>query len=197
MNSMLDIIGSTLVYGILTIALVTVSANLTTSSVETKSAFNSEQNLLTLYNFFEYDFLKIGLGKTNPKFKAGACDSLKIMWYSDYDENGKMDSIIYYMSNLQTTDRGTVNKTVKQRPIFRKLNMENAIEMHLNIVSFNFTYLDANSNILPYDSLRTVTGVNKIRGIKVRYLIEDSYSAKEPPQRVFIEKTYYPKNLLY
>ncbi|MBI3195296.1 MAG: hypothetical protein HYZ34_12650 [Ignavibacteriae bacterium] len=197
MNSILDIIGSTLVYGILTIALVSVSANLTTSSVETKSTFQSEQNLLTLYHFFEYDFLKIGLGKTNPKFKSGACESLQIMWYSDYDENGKMDSIMYYLNNIQTTDRGTINKTVKQRPIFRKLNTENPIEMHLNIVSFTLTYLDANSNQLPYDSMKTVTGVNKVRGIKVRYLVEDSYSVKEPPQRVFIEKTYYPKNLLF
>ncbi len=197
MNTMFDIIGSTLVYGLLTVALINVSANLTTSSVETKSAFHSEQNLLTLYNFFEYDFLKIGFGKTNPKFKTGACDSLKISWYSDYDENGKMDSIMYYMDNFQTANRGTITNTVKQRPIFRKLNTEDPIEMHLNIVSFTFSYLDANSNLLPYDSLKTVTGVNKIRGIKVRYLVEDSYQVKEPPQRVFIEKTYYPKNLLF
>ncbi len=197
MNSILDIIGSVIVYGLLTVALITVSANLTTSSVETKSAFHSEQNLLALYHFFEYDFLKIGLGKTNPKLKVGACDSLKIAWYSDYDENGKMDSIMYSMENIQTVNRGTFTKEVKQKPIFRQLNNENPIEMHLDIVNFNLTYLDANSNVLPYDSLRTVTGTNKVRGIRVRYLIEDSYSVKEPPQRVFIEKTYYPKNLLY
>ncbi len=164
------------------------------SSVTHQITFDksSQEAIVSIVEMIDHDFLKIGYMKQAPRFKAGSLDSTQIAWYSDHDNNGSIDSISYYLGDIQTAST-TTNPNI--RKLYRKINNGNPLEVSWGIVHFNLTYYDSSMAQLNYGQINNLSVLNKIRGIKVELRVESQYKYSENYGSTYWEKTYFPRNL--
>jgi len=192
MNTMLDIAGSFILFGTFLIAVMTVNSNITSMLFQTNLELISQQNIVALAELFDHDLLKVGYGKTSPKLKPGATDSVRITWYSDFDNDGAVDSISYFLGDVsELADTPNPN----DRILYRQINNDNPVSMGVGVVYFNLTYFDSVMAEIPYSELSDVAGVNRVRAIRVRVQVESPYAVDERYGGAFWERTYIPRNL--
>ena len=191
MNNLLQIIGSIILFGLFIILLLSFNANVTSVSHQTTCDKIAQESIVELIELFDFDFPKIGYQKPAPKFKPGFIDSTLITWFSDYNNDGSIDSIYYY---LDTSSRGeSPNPDIIY--LYRKINNDNPVNVGLGIVYFNLSFYDSSATQIDYNKLSTIAGVKKIRGIKIRLQVESEYKYIDDYGSAFWEKTYYPRNI--
>ena len=193
MATTLDIIGSFFLFGILSLALLNLNANLAASSLETSMSLVVQEDIVELSHALDYDMLKIGFMKNGSSFNQAQCDSTMITWYSDIDINGTVDTLSYYLGE-PTELSHTPNPL--DRILYRKVNGDTPTPLAIGVVNFHLAYYDSVYTQIPYDSLRSVVGVNLVRGINVQVMLENPNTLLgEKPQVAYFERTYFPYNL--
>lgn len=193
MSTVLQIILSIILFGLFILIVIGVENNVTSYAHQTTFDKNSQTSIVELAQLIDHDFPKIGHMKQKPRFKPGQLDSNRIVWYSDYDNNGTVDSIYYY-----TGDRlGSNSPNPNIRYIFRKINNGNPLKVGLGIVYFNISYYDSAMTQINYSQLSQLSNINKIRAIKVRLRAESQYKVSDKFSSAFWEKTYFPRSLKF
>jgi len=190
MNSILNIIGSIILFGIFMMAVISLDGNVSSTSHQTSFETSAQENIVALAELFDHDFLKIGHKKSAPKLKPGVTDSIRITWYSDIDNNGTMDSVFYYLADKEYNSPNS-----NTRILYRKINNANPSIMNHGIVSFNLSYYDSSMTQINYSNLNNIAGINTICAIKVRVRIESQYKIEQDYASTFWEKTYRPRSL--
>ena len=190
MNSVLNIIGSIILFGIFMIAIISLDGNVSSTSHQTTLETGTQENIVALAELFDHDFLKIGHRKPAPKLKPGVTDSIRITWYSDIDNNGTMDSVFYYLG-----DKECNSPNPNTRILYRKINNANPGIVNHGIVSFNLSYYDSSMTQINYSNLNNITGINKVCAIKIRVRVESQYKIEKDYASTFWEKTYRPRSL--
>lgn len=193
MSTVLQIILSIIIFGLFMLIVVGVENNVTTYSQQITFDKNSQVSIVELVELFDHDFPKIGHLKLPPRFKPGQLDSNKIIWYSDHDNNGTLDSIYYYASERL----GTNSPNPNIRYIYRKINNENPLKVSVGIVYFNIAYFDSAMTQIDYAQLSQVSQINKIRAIRVQLRTESQYKVADNYSSAFWEKTYFPRSLKF
>lgn len=189
MNIMLDIVGSFILFGILLLTVLTINSNLNVSSIETFQSLTIQQNLVELVRILDYDFLKMGYGANKPRLQPGSCDSTEIMWLSDNDDDGVVDTVGYFWG------RDTVGTSNPRDSLLYRQVGNNTQMMNLGVVSLKFTYYDTTLSTIAYADLDSLSGVNSVRGVRVRITLESLEKIGETYSSAYIEKTYYPRNI--
>jgi len=191
MNNLIGVVVSIILFGFFILIVMALNDNVITSTYQTTFDKNAQQSVVELVDLLNFDFSKIGHRKPYPKLKVGSLDSTNIIWYSDIDNNGTIDSVSYSLNDEKNSE--LPNPDI--RYLYRKINNDNPLKIGLGIVRFKLTYYDSSVTQINYSQLNNVSGVNKIRGIKVQLRVESQYKYDDDYSSTYWEKTYTPRSL--
>ncbi|MDW7679291.1 MAG: hypothetical protein SCK70_01905 [bacterium] len=191
MSTVLQIALSFIIFGLLLLLIIGVDTNVRSVTHQATFDKNSQENIVSLAELFDHDFSKIGHRTSSIKFKAGNLDSNQIAYYADYDNDGSVDSISYFIGDTEETG----NPNPNTYSLYRKINNNEPAKVGVNIVSFKISYFDSAMTQLDYNNLNQQTEINKIRAVKVQVRVESQYKFNQNFSSTFWEKTYFPRNL--
>lgn len=172
-STLLDILGSTLIGGMLLLILFRVND----ATVENNFMYGGElivqQNLVAVVELIEYDFRKIGYCEdweklSNPLLYIISADSNSIKFRTDLDSDGNVDSLWYYSGPVSEIPE-TPNP--RDRYLYRVENDDKPIGTNLGITEFNMVYYDALGKKLS----SPVASPDLIQMIEINVRVEDVY----------------------
>ncbi len=199
MVSMLDIIGATIIAGMVMLIIFGVTANLNQTLYTSTFSLNVQTSAVSLARTIEYDFYKIGynVNKTSDTCITYA-DTNQIRFKTDLLNTGSaLNRIVYRSANLITGTRNPRDR------VFVRQQDNSQINAEIGVTRFNLTYYNVNGSkmstpITHKDSLA------KIKSIQVKLFIESSepvLKTDNPSDTltsyigVSWEKLIYPRNL--
>jgi len=151
-NSMLDIVGSFIVGGIVFL----IAMRLNAAAVETSTVYHGElklqQNLTTLVEIMENDFRKIGYCADHKKIPEPSranmlADSTRYKFLTDLESDGSLDSVFYYVGGpSELTD--TPNP--RDCYLYRVVNDGTPEGWNLGVTRFRFRYFNALGDTLTF-----------------------------------------------
>lgn len=162
-NVILDIIGSTIIGGLLMLILFRLNDAATENTYNYGGELTSQQNLTTTVEILENDFRKIGYCADWNKIPIPSdaildADSTRISFLTDVNSDGNVDSLKYYLGPLSELS-GTPNP--RDRLLYRVVNNEPAIGVNLGITQFKLIFFDAlgDSISLPMEDTGEITSI--------------------------------------
>ena len=182
MNELQDIIGSMVFGGIILVMVVGFNGTITQSAALQTFHTNVQSNLTTVTNILETDLRLSGYRITDSN-KVSFADTSKIVFKGDFDDNGTVDSITYYLGT--TVPPGVINP--RARILYRTLNTRGAQQMNVGITKFRLWYYDAQNNATAVPS--------KVSSMKVAISIESTQPYDTTYSGGYWERTIKPKNL--
>ena len=195
MNFLLDIMGSTLVAGI--IFLLVFKLNLYSSNVSyySDNELRLQQNVKTLAEVINYDLRKIGY-----KYEGTAivtAEPHRIQFYADLEApgtvgHGVMDFVEYFLGD-STEATGTENQ--RDKILYRVINHTDTLGgPTLGLVDLKFSYLDGKG--------LATTILDSIKYVKAEFWVEpyefvSDFGSSEPDSTQFTywELTINPRNI--
>ncbi len=182
MNTMLDILGATIIGGLIFLLI----TNLNTYSSKDKFTSDTEltlqRNAKTLASMIESDLRKVGYNYSgNPIIDA---DSTRFSFYADIDSNGTVDSL-----TLTESDTTLLPETQnpKDRIYYRVVDGDTLKAASLGLTKLKFTYKDA---------LGYVTTVpDSIQYIEAEVWLESATKIDTTYAKTYWEITVNPRNL--
>lgn len=177
-SSILDIVGSFVVAGFLFLT----TMRLNQAAMETSSAYHTQldlqTNMTTLVGILEFDLRKIGYCRDftkipDPTKALRVADSSRIRFYCDYNNDGNLDSIEYYIGD---TSEVTSSPNPRDRYLYKKINTGTPQMMNLGVTVFKFKYYDALGDPVPFP----VTDPRIVSSMEVSVQVEapDPYEQK-------------------
>jgi len=172
-STILDIMGSTLIGGMLLLILFRVND----AAVENNYMYGGElvvqQNLVAVVELLEFDFRKIGFCAdwkklSNPLLYIISADSNSIKFRTDLDSDGNIDSLWYYTGSTSELS-GTPNP--RDKFLYRVENNETPVGANLGVTQFRMVYYDALRNKLSYP----VASPDLIQMIEINIRVENVY----------------------
>ena len=151
-SSLLDIIGSFIFAGVLLLMGLDLNASANEVKAVYSENFNLQANLTTVVEIIEGDFRKIGYCRTwqklaDPSKSLRIADSNRIRFLCDYDNNGALDSVTYWLGPAsELTD--TPNPL--DCYLYRQINNTTAQKMNFGLTRFSFSYRDAEDSTLAF-----------------------------------------------
>jgi lipopolysaccharide export LptBFGC system permease protein LptF len=183
MGSLIDLIGSFVIGGLLLMMILSFNSNFYQLTTEDQMKLIVQQNLNELVSIVEYDFRKIGYGVQNPTLSIIRADSSSIAFWADLDNNGVVDSVIYRLTSANGTP-GTANP--RDRVLYRKVNTQ-AVGGTAGVVQFLLTLYDVSGAV--------TTNTTLVKSIKYSLRVENPF----PVDTVYARSTWNgvirPKNL--
>jgi hypothetical protein len=144
-SSILDIIGSFVVAGLLFLMTMRLNQSATETSANYHAQLDLQSNLTTLVSILEFDLRKIGfcldVAKIPDPSKALlAADSNRIKFLCDYNNDGDLDSIEYRLgppSELADTPN------LRDCYLYKRTNDETEKQWNFGVTVFSLKYYDA------------------------------------------------------
>lgn len=144
-NVILDIVGSTIIGGLLMLILFRLNNSATENTYNYSGELSSQQNLTTVVEILENDFRKIGYCADWQKIPVPSlailqADSNKISFLTDVEPDGNVDTLKYYLgpvSDLASTPNPS------DRLLYRVINSETPVGVNLGLTEFKLVYFDA------------------------------------------------------
>lgn len=182
MNTILDILGSVVIGGIVFFLLLNFSVFQSSTSSSSDANLQIQQNAKTLAEMLSYDLRKIGYKTSaNPLITA---QSKKISFRADIDRNGTEDIVTYLI-----TDSSKADMTEKSNDILlmRIINEDSSSGPTLGLIDAEFSF---------FDSVYVITSdLAKIKYIKAELWIESNYPVDNKYPFTYWEMTINPRNL--
>lgn len=180
MASMLDMVGSAIIFGVLILTVARIQENLNSTMYQNTFNTQTQQLAINVARQIEYDFTKVGyrVGTTNQKIFYA--DSTKIAFKGSLTYSGAVDSIIYELGELDTTSQNPRD--------YRLLRTTNSgtISQRIGLVDFRLTYFDT-TNTAMATPISGLAAFNAIRSVNVRLRFE----SLEPVQQAFTDSSTY------
>jgi hypothetical protein len=178
-STIIDIITSAVVAGLLLL----IALRLNAQANESTSVYNGsvilQQNIVTLVAWIEHDFRQIGycrdwtkIRRTSDAFRKA--DSSDITFWTDVNNLGNKDSIRWYIGPV--TDN-IVNQTPnpRDRLIYRVVNNGTPKGWNLGVTQFRLRYFRYNRTLLP----TPVTNPDEIYEVEISISCESPYKFSE------------------
>lgn len=190
MSSLLDIITATFIGGILILMIISIIFYMENSSREITNANIAQMNIKEISEVLDYDLYKIGYRV--PSSKILLADSIVLIFLSDIDNNGKIDTIRYELGNPNEL---TSTPNPNDRILYRIVNNEPKKGSNLGVVDFKFVYFDSTNNKLNYASLNSQVNRDRIKALSYYIRVESVYPVEGYYPGAEIKKVIRPKNL--
>jgi hypothetical protein len=192
-TTILDIVGATIIGGILLLNLLKLNENIYQVDNATGHDVNLQVEVVNIAEIIDGDFNKIGYCadpsnmNDDPKVTLADTSSIKIVF--DVDKDGDYDSVYYFTSNINALN-GTPNP--RDRMLYRQVNSDLPFIISNNITEFKFQYLGA-----LYDTLSTpLASPGLATYIKISFRVEDPFAYDEKYTEAFWRRlTVTSKNL--
>ena len=171
-STLLDIIGSMIIGGILLSIAWRLSDTATEKTYNNSGDLSLQQNLATIAQMLEYDFRKIGYSADwnklpDPTKAILYADSSSIKFLTDIDSDGNLDSIRYF---LGPTSELTETENPRDRMLYRVLNDEVPGGSNLGVTEFRMIYYDALGDTIPLPIVNT----GEISSIEINVTVENT-----------------------
>lgn len=192
MSSMIDMIGSAILFGVLILAVGRVQGNLNQTLAQNTFNLNTQSEAVYVARLIEYEVSKAGYGVAGPKIFVA--DSQQIAFRGAMSYGGMIDSVAYSAGPDDTT-----TSNPNDFRFVRYAKSSGTISQRLVMTQFVISYFDSTNT-------RMVTPVigsdlNAIRGINVKFRVEsaepvtDASTGLSNYNAVTWEKLIYPRNL--
>ena len=182
-TTLLDIIGSIIVGGILLLILFRLQATASETSYDSSQDLIVQQNLTTLIDMIQSDFRKVGYCAdytkiTNPADVILFADSNKIEFIADLNDAGVLDTVEYYTG---PTSELSNTPNPNDRLLYRIINNETPMGSNLGVTEFKLIYQNALG-----DTLSTpVNPTGQIASIQIDLEVENSEAMNNEYQNAF------------
>ena len=192
-TTILDIIGASIIGGILLLNLLKLNENVYAVDNATGHDVNLQVEVVNVANIVDGDFNKIGYCSDpmnmddDPKITLADTSSIKIVF--DVDKDGDYDTVYYFVSDLNMLSN-TPNP--RDRMLYRRVNSDIPFIVSNNITEFKFQYLGA-----LYDTLSTpLASPGLATYIKISFRVEDPFAYDQNYTEAFWRRlTVTSKNL--
>ncbi len=195
MNFLLDLMGSSLIAGILFLLILKLNLYSSNANYYSDNELKLQQNVKTLAEVINYDLRKIGYKYDSTAIVTA--EPHRIQFYADMDApgtfgHGVMDFVEYYLGD-STEASGTANQ--KDKVLYRVINHTDTLGgPTLGLVDLKFSYLDG-------QGLATAN-LDSIKYIKAEFWVEpyeyvSDYATGQPDttQFTYWELTINPRNI--
>jgi hypothetical protein len=197
MAYLLDIMGSTIIAGMVISILLAVNISNTSSSSVIMFSTIEQQKITDVAELVQYDFFKIGYRVSGEKISIA--DSNEIKFYSDIADSSTIDSVHYYIGNTSDLYYTT---NPNDKPLYRQRDgvlHTTGTPIHLlneiPVVDFHLSYYDSIGNMLDYSALTNSVTRELIKSIKVEIKVESDEMYAEEYRASEWKKKISPKNL--
>lgn len=189
MNILLDIIGSTVVGGLILLLLFQINSQSSTNSANILISTFSSRNSVDAGTLLEYDICKLGYRVSSNVITIA--EEHKIEFLADLYNDGIPEKILYSLGNVNEVT-GTPNPN--DCPLYRKV--DNSSSKIVSVVrDFNISYFDAAGIDLSYSFLNNQTNRNTIYGTRLYLKFESSDPSEGIYPFIEFKRTIVPKNL--
>ncbi len=180
-STILDILGSIIIGGILLLILWRLDDSATQSMINNGQDVALQRNLTNVARILEYDFRKIGYCTNAAQLEDSAitqADSNSITFLSDEKNAGTLNSIRYY---LGPTSELTSTPNPKDRYLHRVVDGDLANGADLDVIDFKLIYFDDLGRVIS----SPVSDPSTIGSIEINILIEDPFAYDEKYSQAF------------
>jgi len=189
MNGFLDILGSTIIGGLLYLMLFQVNARISSNASDILIGTFSTRNAVDAGNLLEYDISKVGYRVASDVITIAEEHRLEF-WSDLYDADSTL-KVYYFLGNTNELT-GTTNPN--DRPLYRQVAGGDTLMVSV-VSDFTITYFDSAHNVINYASLTTQVGRNTIRGTELYCRIESTDPSEGEYPFIEFKRTIFPKNL--
>jgi hypothetical protein len=182
MNILLDLMGSTIIGGLIVSMIINFNVFQSNSIFSSDSELQLQQNAKTLAEILNHDFRKIGYRYDNTAFVEA--DSERISFYSDVDRDGNIDLVTYMLGDT-TEVSGTTNP--RDRILYRIVNSDTISGPSLGLTKAKFSYFNGSG-------VETTT-LSEIQYVKAELWIETIERVDGGHPFTYWELTINPRNL--
>ncbi len=170
-SSLLDILGSTIIGGMLLIIIFRMNDAAAENTYNNSGELISQQNISTVVQILETDFRKIGYCKDWNKIPFPSqsiimADSNKIKFLTDIEADGNVDTMYYYTgspSEILTTPNP------RDRYLYRVINGGPAVQVNLGVTEFKLVYFDVFDDTLKFP----ITVPGQIHSMQINVSVEN------------------------
>lgn len=168
-NVIFDLLGSFIIGGMLLVNILNMQGDANSQSGLYSITRIAQKNLVVSATILENDFRKMGYGVADPTGCIVQADTSRIVFLSDIDRNGSIDTVKYYLGPTSELS-GTPNP--KDRLLYRVINNEVPKSSNLGITRFYLQYFD--------QDMKPVAIVNAIRVIQITISVESPFPMQDP-----------------
>jgi len=195
MHFLLDLMGSTLIAGIVFLLIFKLNLYSSSANFYSDNELRLQQNVKTLAEVMNHDLRKIGYKYDGTAIVTA--EPSRLQFYADMNApgtygHGTMDFVEYYLGD-STQASSTANQ--RDKVLYRILNYVDTLGgPTLGLVDFKFSYLDSRGVVTTY--------LDSIRYVKAEFWVEpyeyiSNYLTGQPDSSQFTywELTINPRNL--
>ncbi|SRR5713101_6132738 len=190
MESMIDIVGSAVLAGIVILLVFQLNSSLSNANFQTTLDVSTQENAIVLGNIMEYDLRKIGYKVSrNVSAITYADTNGNIKFKSDINNDGKLDSVQYKVS--KTADK-------KHLIVTRTVNVSPAIAINFGVDTLKVSYYDSTGASITFPTPTDSASLAKIRSLRVHMFFQNLIKLADstyPPAAMYWEKYFTMKNL--
>ncbi|MBU1881747.1 hypothetical protein KKA08_06900 [bacterium] len=183
MSTMLDMLGSFIIGGLLLIMILSYNTNFANMTLEDQFELSVQENMVLLVEEMDFNFRKIGYGVANPWLSIVNGDTSGITLRADVDNDGVIDVVNYQLS---TTDAAIGTENPNDRILYSTLNGV-TIGGTFGVTDFQVRYYDAGGN--------QVTDMTLVRYLEYEMTFESIMPVNSVYARSVWTGTVYPRNL--
>jgi hypothetical protein len=182
MNIILDILGASLIGGIVMLLIV----NLNAYSAETKFSSDADlrlqQNAKTIAEILNDDFRKIGYRYSGTAITDA--EQQRISFMGDIDNDGNMDQVTYFLGSKEDA---SFSPNPDDRVLYRVVNNDTIGGPTLGLTDLRFSYLNVHEQATTY--------ADSIRYIKAEIWVETIQPVNGEYPFTYWEMTINPRNI--
>jgi hypothetical protein len=186
---MMDIMASTIIFGILMFTIGRVQVNLNSTMYYNTYNYMTQNYALELSKTIEFDFHKMGFGVSGTKLDTAEADKIRFNYYILNDPT--MRTVSYEYGAEDST-----SENPRDHILYRTENGV-TVEHAIGVTEFSLTYLDSTFNVIA----TPITGAarDSVHAIQVHFRVESHAPIILPDVTqyisVFWEKLIYPRNM--
>lgn len=182
MNTLLDILGSTLIGGLILMMVMNFNIFTTQTQVGSTAELMLQRNAKTIAEIINADFRKIGF-KYNGTAITQA-DSQKLVFYSDINNNNNIRLVEYVLGDTSTA---SFSINPNDRALFRIVGNDTIVVAPEGITNLRMLYRDENgviTNVLP-----------DIRYVEIGIWLQSPYPINNEYLFTYWQMTINPRNI--
>jgi hypothetical protein len=192
MSSIIDMITSAVVFGILALTVARVQSNINATMYQNQFNVVVQTNAVELARQVEWDFAKIGHHVSGHKILLA--DSTEIRYSADIDNKNVVNAIRYFVGDTSQCPK-TTNRN--DFPLFRTQD-GSTVTQNWGLTSFKITYYD-DANVQIPTPITNATALASIHSVKVAFRLESAEPVVSLQDTswaaVTWEKNIVPRNL--
>ena len=186
MSAILDILGASVLVGMIMLTVMSVNINMSTQTYKSMSDFNIQTQTIQLARIMEFDLYKMGYNLAKPA--VAIAESSRLKFYANlFDIPNGRDSVEYGLAGFVTS-----SPNPRDRMLYRYENTTRVL-INFSATRFKLSYYTGKDSLLS----APVVGAwrDSIRSVRVLLTLESPEAFDNAYCGGYYEKLIYPRNL--